>query len=66
MKIVVNGEFKDVPDRFTIVQLLELSSLLGQRIAIEVNSEIIPRSRYAAYWLKPGDRVEVVHAIGGG
>jgi sulfur carrier protein len=38
----------------------------GQRIAMEVNLEIVPRSTYEIHALQPGDRIEVVHAVGGG
>jgi sulfur carrier protein len=38
----------------------------GRRIAMEVNLEILPRSRYTEYTFADGDRVEIVHAVGGG
>ena len=41
-------------------------ALGGRRIAFEVNGEIVPRSRYSDHELRPGDRVEIVHAVGGG
>ena len=44
----------------------ESVELGGRRIAMEVNLEIVPGSQYATYVLNEGDRVEVVHAIGGG
>ncbi|HET6724915.1 MAG TPA: sulfur carrier protein ThiS, partial [Gammaproteobacteria bacterium] len=40
--------------------------LRGKRIAMEVNGEILPRSRYSEHTFNAGDRVEIVHAIGGG
>ena len=66
MDILVNGEQRQVPDSFTAAQLVEAMGLSGQRIAMEVNLEIVPRSTYENYALQPGDRVEVVHAVGGG
>jgi len=50
----------------TVTQLLEVMALTGQRLAVEVNLEIVPRSGHLSRELRPGDRVEVVHAIGGG
>jgi len=64
--VVVNGETRQLPDGVTIAQLLETMALSGKRLAVEVNLEIVPRSTHAAHKLQPGDRVEIVHAIGGG
>ena len=66
MDILVNGEQRQVPDSYTAAQLVNAMGLSGQRIAMEVNLEIVPRSTYENYALQPGDRVEVVHAVGGG
>jgi sulfur carrier protein len=49
-----------------VAQLLEDMALTARRLAVEVNLEIVPRSTYADHRLRPGDRVEIVHAIGGG
>jgi len=66
MKIEVNGERHDLPDGCTAADLVAHLGFTGRRIAMEVNREIVPRSEYAQFRLSPGDRVEVVHAIGGG
>jgi sulfur carrier protein len=66
MEIIVNGEQRQVPDTYTAAQLVEAMGLSGQRIAMEVNLEIVPRSTYESHSLQPGDRIEVVHAVGGG
>ncbi|MCF6236945.1 MAG: sulfur carrier protein ThiS [Gammaproteobacteria bacterium] len=66
MEITVNGELHKVPEGSNIVQLLEAMDQVGQRLAVEVNLEIIPRSLHEQYVLKENDRVEIVHAIGGG
>jgi sulfur carrier protein len=66
MNIYLNGEAREVPDNYSAAQLVEELGLGGKRIAMEVNQEIVPRSRYAEHSLQAGDRVEVVHAIGGG
>jgi len=66
MDIILNGEARPVEDRCTIGQLLEALELSGARLAVEVNQAIVPRSSFAQHRLAEGDRVEVVHAIGGG
>jgi sulfur carrier protein len=66
MQIVVNGEPRPLDGGTTIAALLDSMQLAGRRIAVEVNHEIVPRSRHADFTLKPDDRVEVVTAIGGG
>jgi sulfur carrier protein len=66
MQISLNGESREIPDGCTAQQLIELLDLVGRRLAMEVNREIVPRSRFDAHQLQPGDEVEIVHAIGGG
>ncbi len=66
MNIVLNGEAESVPSDLTAASLIELLELGGKRLALEVNGEIVPRSRYGIYRLQADDRVEIVHAIGGG
>lgn len=66
MEIIVNGQPQNVPDSFTAAQLVEQMGLHGRRIAMEVNLEIVPRSTYEAHSLNPGDKIEIVHAVGGG
>lgn len=66
MQIIVNGEQRDVLDGLTAAQLVEDMAITGQRIAMEVNLEIVPRSGYAEHTFKTGDKVEIVHAVGGG
>jgi sulfur carrier protein len=66
MKITLNGESRDIPDNTTAAALVESLGLAGKRVAMEVNMEILPRSQHASYRFQPGDKVEVVQAIGGG
>jgi sulfur carrier protein len=66
MRIFYNGEDRVVDDALTVQQLLEQQGIAGRRVAVEVNGEIVPRSRYAEHRLGEGDRVEVVFAVGGG
>ena len=66
MKIVLNGHEADVASDATLADVVASAGLAGRRVAIEVNREIVPRSDYRARVLAAGDRIEVVHAIGGG
>lgn len=66
MQIQVNGEALEVKESATLADLTEQLQLTEKRIAIELNLEIIPRSEHAVTRLSSGDRVEIVHAIGGG
>lgn len=66
MQIQLNGQRHDLEGEPTIDDLVATLGLTGRRIAVEVNEAIVPRSQHAATRLADGDRVEVVHAIGGG
>jgi len=66
MKIILNGQEKNLATRMTLAGLLQEMGLGERRVAVEVNREIIPRSQHGAFELKDNDRVEVVFAIGGG
>ena len=65
-QITLNGEPRSLVGGMTLQRLIEQENLTAQRIAVEVNLEVIPRSQLAAYTLQDGDTVEIVHAIGGG
>jgi sulfur carrier protein len=66
MNIVLNGEQRGLDDALTLRALIDRLELNGKRLAVEVNEEVVPRSQHAEYRLHDGDRVEIVHAIGGG
>ncbi|MFB3905918.1 MAG: sulfur carrier protein ThiS [Acidobacteriota bacterium] len=66
MLITLNGEKTTVAENCTVQSLIEKLGLDKVRVAVEVNREIVPRSRWAEHLLKPDDQVEVVHFVGGG
>ena len=66
MQITVNGNATNVPEGASMVELLSQLELTGQRLAVEVNEELVPRSRFAEHSLQPADRIEIIHAVGGG
>ncbi len=66
IQIVVNGETREVPEGLGVSALLSLLSLPSDRVAIERNLEILPRSQWGNTTVQPGDRYEIVHMVGGG
>ena len=66
MDIHLNGEPRVCASGTTIAALLQAEGLAERRVAVEVNGDIIPRSRHARATLHEGDRIEIVHALGGG
>ena len=65
VEVTVNGAQQGVPDDCSVTALIALLAIKG-RIAVEIDGELIPKSQHAERRLKPGERVEIVHAIGGG
>jgi sulfur carrier protein len=66
MQITLNGHPHECGNNLSVTQLLLESGYGGRRVAVEVNQEIVPRSQHDSYALREGDKVEIVHAIGGG
>ncbi|MGI4953782.1 MAG: sulfur carrier protein ThiS [Janthinobacterium lividum] len=66
VQLVVNGEPAQVPPGTSVEGLLDQLKLDRRKVAVELNEAIVPRSTYADATLRPGDRIEIVHFIGGG
>jgi sulfur carrier protein len=66
MHILLNGDRRDVAAGTTVATLLEEAGFGGRKVAVEVNLDVVPRSRHGLHELVEGDRVEIIHAIGGG
>jgi thiamine biosynthesis protein ThiS len=66
VQIVVNGEPREVPAGLGVAALLSHLGLPAERVAIERNLEILPRSAWPGTTVQPGDRYEIVHLVGGG
>ena len=64
--VSINGAARQLPDSTNVAALIEEMGLVGKRIALERNGEIVPRSLFAAQRLADGDKLEVVVAVGGG
>ncbi|HJR74645.1 MAG TPA: sulfur carrier protein ThiS [Luteimonas sp.] len=67
MDILLNGDPVSLTDpASTVAALLASQGLAERRVAVEVNGEIVPRGRHGEHQLQAGDKVEIVHALGGG
>ena len=62
----VNGEACELAAGASVAALIEEIGLAGRRLAIAINRDVVPRSRYAERTLLEGDRVEILEAVGGG
>src|SRR5678816_866597 len=66
IEIRLNGESQQLPASLTVLQLLEYFGLPQERVAVERNRSIVPKSRWESESVSSGDEVEVVHFVGGG
>lgn len=66
MRLTINGEERRVAEVATIGQLVAALALDTRKVAVERNLEIVPRSLHGATPVADGDRIEIVHFIGGG
>jgi thiamine biosynthesis protein ThiS len=66
VRVTVNGEPREVEAGTTVARLVELLALAPERLAVELNREVLRRALWAATELAEGDRVEIVHFVGGG
>ena len=66
MRLVVNGEEREMERCTTVKQLLASLGLGDTLVAVERNEEVVPRAQHESTPLEEGDRVEVVHFVGGG
>jgi len=66
MKLLVNGEEKTYTGHLTVLTLVQKHGLKKEGVAVEVNKKIIKKVEYEKHALKDGDKVEIVHFVGGG
>jgi sulfur carrier protein len=66
VKILVNGEKISLPEDSNIEGLIVHLGFQNQRIAIEINESIIPKSNHSSFLLQDLDKVEIINAVGGG
>ena len=66
MQIILNGETRTVAQGLSVTGLLTGLGIDGRKVAVERNLEIVPKSAFETTALADGDRLEIVHFIGGG
>ena len=66
MTLQINGESRNVTDGLTLAALIAQLGSKPDRVAVEVNLEIVPRDKWQDTILRNGDRLEIVHFVGGG
>lgn len=66
IEIALNGVARRLEAPLTVAALLDREGLLGKRVAVERNGEIVPKSRHAETRVAAGDKLEIVVAVGGG
>ena len=66
MKFELNGEMFESETPMKLSALLERFELIRRRVAVAINAEVVPRSRFDDVDVNDGDRIEVIHAVGGG
>lgn len=66
MKLQINGQEREFPSPLSLVALVDSLGMKAGRVAVELNRNIVPRERWATTNLTEGDRLEIVHFVGGG
>ena len=66
MRVQVNGEIREVAEKITLDELVRELSLAPERLAIELNREVVRRAVWPETQMREGDQVEIVHFVGGG
>lgn len=66
MKIQINGRFREFGGSLSLSSLIEQLDMKQDRVAVELNRSIVPRDQWAQTTLSDGDRLEIVHFVGGG
>lgn len=66
MKVFINGETKEIAGAINLIELLDNFSLPQERIAVELNKEVVRKKDWATILVKDADKIEIVHFVGGG
>ena len=66
MKLVINGEAQEFPPAISLAQVVDQLGMKADRVAVELNREIVARATWVDTTLKDGDHLEIVHFVGGG
>jgi len=66
VEYLLNGESHSTQAPLTVLDLLQRFELAKRRVAVAINTIVVPKSRFAETWIRDGDKVEVIQAVGGG
>jgi sulfur carrier protein len=66
LRVYVNGETRDLPEQVSLQRLIELLGFGVQRVAAELNGTVVRHDHWAETLLNEGDKIEIVHFVGGG
>ena len=66
MKILLNGETKEISKQVNLLELLKEFSLPSERVAIELNKQVVRKKDWENILVNDADRIEIVHFVGGG
>ena len=66
MKLTINGESREFAPLSTVSELVAQLGMKPDRVAVELNRELVPRNRWASTEVSDGDKLEIVHFVGGG
>ena len=66
VKVFINGETKEIKQQFNLLELLKEFSLPSERIAIELNKEVVRKKDWESIIVNDADKIEIVHFVGGG
>lgn len=66
MRLVLNGEPVELAEQSTVERLLQQLGIGRERVAVELNGDIVPKAGYETQLLSDGDKIEIVHFVGGG
>jgi len=66
VQLTVNGEAYELEGTATVAELLARLGLAAGRVAVEINEDVVPRGTYETHRIAAGDRIEIVHFVGGG
>ena len=66
MQLIINGRPQTVQENLSLSELISQLNMKAERVAVERNGDIVPRNQWAQTALQNGDRLEIVHFVGGG
>lgn len=66
MKVFINGESREIPDEFNLTELLAHLSMPRERVAVELNKEVVRKKDWETITVNDADKIEIIHFVGGG